>query len=190
MTTLAPTSTVRLGSLPGALTLVSYELPAGLAFEEWEEIGATLRAAGRAVQWWLGDWLRYGERAYGEKYAQAIDETGYDYQTLADMAYVSGKVEISRRRENLSWSHHREVASLPPEQQDAVLNAAEAMSLNREQVRAKVASVKGRPTLHRMTFELDDRAVAALNAICRRDSCDDEEAVTRALVAYAEKEAA
>lgn len=36
-----------------------------------------------AVQWWVGDWLNFGERKYGEKYAQGMDATGYAYQTVA-----------------------------------------------------------------------------------------------------------
>jgi hypothetical protein len=32
-----------------------------------------------SVMWWLGNCLRYGERAYGEKYAQAFDATDYAY---------------------------------------------------------------------------------------------------------------
>jgi hypothetical protein len=26
--------------------------------------------------WWIGDWLNYGERRYGEKYAQGTDSEG------------------------------------------------------------------------------------------------------------------
>jgi hypothetical protein len=34
---------------------------------------------------------------------------------------VSSRVELSRRRDNLSWSHHREVAPLEPAEQDKIL---------------------------------------------------------------------
>ena len=37
-------------------------------YEEWERCGAVLHQIDGAVQWWLGDWLNYGEHAYGEKY--------------------------------------------------------------------------------------------------------------------------
>jgi hypothetical protein len=72
---------------------------------------------GRACQWWIGDWLNYGERAYGEKYAQGMAATGYELQTLTNMAWVAARVEISRRREILSWSHHAEVAALESDEQ-------------------------------------------------------------------------
>ena len=34
-------------------------------YAEWEQCGAVLRQIDGAVQWWLGDWLNYGEHAYG-----------------------------------------------------------------------------------------------------------------------------
>ena len=37
--------------------------------------------------------------------------------TLANDKYVCSKVEISRRREHLSFDHHQEVADLPPNKQ-------------------------------------------------------------------------
>ena len=40
-------------------------------YAEWEQCGAVLRQIDGAVQWWLGDWLNYGEHAYGEQYSQA-----------------------------------------------------------------------------------------------------------------------
>lgn len=54
----------------------------------------------------LGDWLNYGENAYGEMYSQVMDETGFSLQTLTNDKYVASKIEIYRRREILSWSHH------------------------------------------------------------------------------------
>ena len=31
----------------------------------------------RGCPWWIGDWMAFGERTYGEKHAQAISPTGY-----------------------------------------------------------------------------------------------------------------
>ena len=47
-------------------------------------------------------------------YDDIADETGYDKQALRDIKYVAQNVESSRRNDNLSFTHHREVASLPP----------------------------------------------------------------------------
>ena len=111
-------------SRPGVVTERGLILPEGLPFDDWAALGTTLGRIGRSVMWWLGDWLRYGERTYGEKYAQAINLTGYDYGTLANAVYVAGRVELSRRRESLSFGHHQAVAALSPAQQERWLDAA------------------------------------------------------------------
>jgi N6-adenosine-specific RNA methylase IME4 len=111
-------------------------------FEQWQQAGDYLRYCEGAVHWWIGDWLNYGERKYGEKYAQALDTTGFDYQTVADDKWVAGKVELSRRRESLPFAHHREVASLSPEDQDELLGEAEREGLTRAKLRLRVTELK------------------------------------------------
>jgi len=118
-------------------------LPVGKpTFEEWMECGGFIRKATGAVHLWLGDWLNYGEQNYGEMYAQAIEETGYDYGTLANDKYVSSKVEISRRRENLSFDHHAEVANLDPQSQEELLDKAEKENIKRRDFRKLVKDHK------------------------------------------------
>lgn len=68
----------------------------------------------KSIQWWVGDWLRFGERKYGEMYSQMLDSTDYEYGSLANMKYIAERFESSLRSENLSWSHHKEVAPLEP----------------------------------------------------------------------------
>jgi len=93
---------------------------------------------------WLGDWLAYGERAYGETYAQALDATDYEYGTLRDAMWVTKQFALSRRRDNLSWSHHREVAALPPDRQDHWLDRAEAEGLTRNGLRSQLTGSEDR----------------------------------------------
>jgi len=78
----------------------------------------------RAAQWWLGDWINYGHARYGERYRRTATLTGYDPQSLMNMAYVASRVPTSRRRENLSWSHHAELAPLGAEEQEYWLERA------------------------------------------------------------------
>jgi hypothetical protein len=80
----------------------------------WLEYGKRIGRAGNGTSWWIGDWLRYGSRRFGEKYALAARVTGYDVQTLMNYAYVSEHVPISDRRADVSWSHHAELAKLDP----------------------------------------------------------------------------
>ena len=92
----------------------------------------------------IGDWLVYGEHTYGEMYAQALDATGFSYGTLANQVYVAQRFDFSRRRENLSFSHHQEVAALPPEEADELLDRADpttnesGQAMPRESFRAMV----------------------------------------------------
>jgi hypothetical protein len=54
--------------------------------------------------------LNFGEGKYGEMYSQALDATKLSYSHLHHAKAVAARFEIGRRRPNLSWSHHHEVA--------------------------------------------------------------------------------
>lgn len=129
--------------LPGCVTTIGLELPETLSFEEWSGIGAALQGVNRSLMWWIGDWLRYGERRWGKMYAQAVDVTGRTEQAVTDAKWVADRFgEISRRREKLSFSHHREVAGLSQEIADALLAQAERDGLSTRELRAEVSRRK------------------------------------------------
>lgn len=138
-------TTINFSSIPGVMTASSLILPDDLPEHEWVEVGRVLFHIGRAVQFWIGDWIRHGEKHYGETYTQALEETDYSLQTLMNMAYVAGKIEPSRRRENVSWSHHAEVASLPPEKQAQWLETAEETGAPVSQFRKELRQAKELP---------------------------------------------
>ena len=94
-------------------------------FEQRQEVGEFIKKSGQSVQFWLGDWLNYGEGRWGEKYSQALDETDYALGTLQNASWVANNISPSRRHEKLSFSHHQNVAHLEPEEQDKWLNKAE-----------------------------------------------------------------
>lgn len=125
-------------------TPVSLTIPNGMKFERWQELGVALRAAGKGVQFWIGDWIRYGEHEYGEKYSQAIEVTGREAATLQNWVYVAENVHSSRRREldKVDFSTHAEVASLPPAEQERILAHAEAEDATVKQVRKEVHRTK------------------------------------------------
>jgi len=95
-------------------------------FDVWMEYGRGLRKVKAALKFVFGDWLNFGETAYGEKYTQAIDETDWKYGTLANIAYVCNAIEFSRRHENLKFEHHYEVSKFEPDVQDDWLAKAES----------------------------------------------------------------
>lgn len=131
-------------SLPGNVTRNSLSLPAGMTFEQWEAVGEQLAYAEGAVLFWVGDWWHYGDHHYGERAAQAraAGEGGFAYQTLRNAGWVCGQVEPSRRRDNLSFAHHAEVAGLEPDAQDAILARAVNERMTRGDVRAAVREAK------------------------------------------------
>jgi hypothetical protein len=113
-----------------ALSDVSWRATEDLSFAEWLENGRRLGLMGRSAGWWIGDWLSYGNHAFGERYARASRITGYDAQTLMNMAYVASRFEVSRRRGMLSWSHHAEIAAMSQDEQDHWLTRAETDRLS------------------------------------------------------------
>jgi hypothetical protein len=177
-------SPVSLPGIPGRLTTVSYHPPDDLPFDEWQNIGHTLFSIERAVQFWIGDWIRFGEKSYGEKYSQAIEETGLDYQTLANYAYVASKVEPSRRRENVSFSHHAEVAALAPEKQEAWLETAEAQNWTRSDLRKSLRETKELPppTHYTMQVEFTVEALRAARELEEHRNLSFDEAVCQAVI--------
>lgn len=111
-------------------------------FEEWQNCGEFLKQAEKSVQFWIGDWLNYGERKYGETYSQAMDQTGQEYQTVANQKYVSSKVEISLRRENLTFGHHALVAPMLPKEQSEWLDKAEKENLSIADLRHEIKQAR------------------------------------------------
>lgn len=130
-----------------ALAQTAWAPPRELELSEWIQQGRRLGALGRAGNWWLGDWVRYGNARYGERYETAARVTGYEVQSLMNMAYVASRYEISRRRETLSWSHHAEVAALAPDGQDVWLDRAqrEGLSVQALRLERRLAEPPGPP---------------------------------------------
>lgn len=127
--------------LPGNSTSVSLTLPQGLGFDEWAAVGETLAAVEHSVGWWLGDWWAYGVHRYGDRKAlvEKLRESGRrfpSFQTCMNCGTVAAAIETSRRREVLSFTHHAEVAALPPDERDEILDLAEREGLTVREVRA------------------------------------------------------
>lgn len=124
--------------LPVEVTSTSWEPKRELTVDEWRAVGSELGQSARAVQWWVGDWINYGDKTYGSTYEAALKVTGLSLKTLQNYASVSRKVESSRRRELLDWTTHAEVAALEPAEQDRVLSEAESKQLSTREVRQLV----------------------------------------------------
>ena len=127
-------------------SMVSNEpIQEGLSFEEWKEYGRNLGRIEKIYMWKVGEWWTYGEINYGEKTSitKSDDWDGLRYQTCADVGWVFKKFHFSRRHENLSWSHHREVAGLDEEDADRFLNDAITHKWSRKELRKQVSDFNG-----------------------------------------------
>lgn len=116
------------------------ETPTGLIFREdtpfevWGRLTARLIVAHKRLEFAIADAINFG-RGYGERYAAWVHDSQLAPQTLHNIALVGRQVEPSRRREDISFSHHAEVASLPPKMQDTLLDLAAENGWKREEIR-------------------------------------------------------
>ena len=96
------------------------------SYDDWTQCGEWLKRAEKAVGFWIGDWLNYGERKWGEMYSQAMEETGLEYSTLKTYANVTRKLDLSIRIDNLPFAHHQIVATddLTRDEKEMFLEAA------------------------------------------------------------------
>jgi|SRR5580700_5512818 hypothetical protein len=120
------------------LTRVGWAPSVDMGLAEWSAVGRRFGEIGRCSQWWLGDWIHYGNAKFGERYSRAVRLTGYDVQSLMNMVYVASRFEIYRRRENLSWSHHATVAPLDISSQEYWLSRAVADKLSVADLRVEL----------------------------------------------------
>jgi hypothetical protein len=112
----------------GTITETSLELAQDLTIEEWKQLGNSLARVENATNWWLGDWWAYGEHCYGDRkdLISQDDWTGPSFETcMAAGSVCRAFKETSRRRQVLSFSHHREVAPLRREVADKLLDWCE-----------------------------------------------------------------
>ena len=137
---------IGLFQIPGChFSEVSLDIEPGMKFEHWERLMRVLERAEQGIQWYIGDALNYGEREYGDKYAQVLDahkQTGIPVETLRTYQWVAEKVKPVTRVTNVSWSVHREVATLPDEEQARILAGAEAERKPRRVVEKEVGRVR------------------------------------------------
>jgi N6-adenosine-specific RNA methylase IME4 len=109
------------------LSVTGIQFDKSVNYDEWVGIGEFLDRAEGAVQWWIGDWLNYGEGRpqWGDKYEQAISLFNREYKTLSKYKAVSNAIPFPLRRGNLSFTHHEVLAYEPPVVRKKLLAEAE-----------------------------------------------------------------
>lgn len=96
-------------------------------FEVWEAYTRGIFEMGRRSMRDAGECLLFGERKYGEKYAQVIDAMRYAPKTLQNASWVVSR--IKHWHDALSFGHHEVVAALPAAAQEEMLETAEKEAL-------------------------------------------------------------
>jgi DNA-binding PadR family transcriptional regulator len=145
---------------PGKISQTGWVAQRNLDIEEWIAAGRLLGGMSRCSQWGIGDWIRYGNAKFGERYKRASEITGYDPQTLMNMVYVASRFEFSRRREMLSWSHHEVVAGLEVREQDRWLDRAVTEGWQRSHLRSLVRGERDGHVESSRPHRVEDELVA------------------------------
>jgi hypothetical protein len=122
---------------------VGLHIPVGLSFDDWARAGRQLSGIVDSSAWWLGDWLVFGKANYSDCYQLAIQGAGLRYQTLRNYAWVARRFDMSRRRGKLTFQHHAEVASLPVDEQERLLDQAENEMWTTKQLRNAIRQARG-----------------------------------------------
>ncbi|SED65852.1 hypothetical protein SAMN05216489_04042 [Streptomyces sp. 3213] len=120
-------------------------LPPDFSLAGWKRFGRHLFLMSDSSCWWLGDWLVYGENKYPGRYRQAIGETGLNYKTLRNYAWISKRFSVLERHARLSFQHHAEVASLPPAERGRWLERAAREGWSRNTLRQQVRQTLSGP---------------------------------------------
>lgn len=127
------------------LTNTSLTAPDGVTPEQLDEIGEQLTTMHKSVAWWIGDWANLYPGRHGEKYTELAERFGLQETTVKQYAWVCGAVNLSNRLDELSFSHHIEVASLPDElrpQMHQLLEYARDQGLSVRKFRTYIAELQ------------------------------------------------
>ena len=149
--------------MAGSPSGTSYLLPEGLSFDQWQHSGDILQDIHANINWWIGDWLIYGEERFPDRYSQAIHLTGKSEVTLRNCAWVCSVYPPDERRWELSYTHYLELAGMrdidqrnwlldKAEQGD--LSALEVRKLRADEVRSKPLAPLPQPKSHKITLEM------------------------------------
>jgi hypothetical protein len=103
--------------------------------ETWEQFGFFLKHVRVVWDWFVADWLAFGNHRYGDKvYDYAAELFGKAPRTWEDYAYIARNVRFSERSENLPPLLHKPVAAYNdnPDLQRELIQLAETHKLSKE----------------------------------------------------------
>jgi hypothetical protein len=108
------------------VTRCGLKLPRGISVADYKAVCHAVAGIGSAAQWWLGDLYLAFKPKWGDRAAFFDQHPNWPAMgTVQNYATVCNAFQISRRRENLSFTHHALVADLEPAEADAQLDWCE-----------------------------------------------------------------
>jgi hypothetical protein len=145
-------------------------LPEGLPHDEWQKIGKQITQLASASMWMIGDWLAYGQVAYkglpgfermeNDRYSKVAADTGLAEGSLRNAKYICAAVNLSRRRDKLTFGHAQEIVGrVAPAQFDFWVDRAVSEGLStkklREELRKSTATHKPEPNDVGVTTDIE-----------------------------------
>jgi len=98
----------------------------------------------------VGDVINFGQAKWGDKYAQAMEQTGRAYSTLAHYAMTARRIPAPQRQKALTFSAHREILRLGDEKKvetvlkEAGEQAEKGKAMTTAQLREKIVKLTPR----------------------------------------------
>lgn len=145
------------------------------SYEDWYACGEWLKRAEKAVGFWIGDWLNYGERKWGEMYSQAMEDTGLEYDTLRKFRNITKNLDFGIRMPNLSFKVNSAVArdDLTRDEKRMFLESAAEKDLTYDELKKEIKVHLKRKRLEKLpappqyvgAFELDSIQVADIHEL-------------------------
>tara|TARA_R110002020_G_scaffold75738_4_gene192482 strand:+ start:7018 stop:7632 length:615 start_codon:yes stop_codon:yes gene_type:complete len=163
---------VPVSGLCGTFLESYYKIPDDTDWEGWLNDGNLLQIVHKNINWWIGDWILYGEQYFPNTYSQAIFLTGKSDTTLRNCAWVSSVYPPDQRRD-LSFTHHLEVAGMDNlEDRNHLLDKAEeeewsAGRLRRMRSAAIGQTVPSLPDPEVTPYTVPYRLQHAVNEFCK-----------------------
>jgi hypothetical protein len=131
----------------------------GTSFEQWREVFEQISATHKSINWLLGSVLLVGENFEG--FSQVMDEKFIEQHR--EKIWVCRKIAPERRRDPdvLSWSVHRETASLDDEQQEYWLSRAEEGKWTTKKIAYEIGLAKAAKERENGTWPANNGAAVA-----------------------------
>lgn len=136
-----------------------------ISIDDWKSLGRSLKQVEGSVQFWIGDWARFGEKQgfTGKYVAPAVyDEleeiTGYSRKTLKTFKSIADRTADLREStpigDDVPYNHFKEIAPLPLKEQKEFLQKASDENLTAQELREEIQQFKNN-TENEMTTETE-----------------------------------